>query len=113
MNLHIDQYGNQYWYNEHDQLHRTDGPAIVYANGSQLWYFNGKRHRLDGPAVIDPDGDQSWYFNGEYHRTDGPALIYADGYQYWFIHGNQVTEDEYYDITQSEEHLNWYLLKIL
>ena len=89
MNPEIDSLGTKRWYNELGQLHRIDGPAIIYTDGYQAYLVNGKLH-----------------------RTDGPALIYADGYQYWFIHGNQLTEDEYYDITQSEEHLNWYLLQL-
>lgn len=36
----------------HGKLHRTDGPAIEYANGNKRWYFNGQscqdysRHNL-------------------------------------------------------------------
>ena len=112
MNPIIDESGTKRWHNEAGQFHRTDGPAIIYANGEQHWYFNDKLHRTDGPAIIWPNGDQFWYFNGEYHRTDGPAYMSADGYQSYYIHGNPLTEEQYYDITQSEEHLNWYLLQL-
>jgi hypothetical protein len=27
------------------------------------WYLNGDLHREDGPAVIYPDGTQRWYLN--------------------------------------------------
>ena len=27
----------------HGKLHRTDGPAIEWADGSKQWYLNGKR----------------------------------------------------------------------
>jgi hypothetical protein len=51
--------------NEQGQLHRTDGPAIEWNDGSKEWYINGKRHREDGPA-IEFDGDhKSWYLNGK------------------------------------------------
>ena len=30
--------------NKQGELHRTDGPAIEYADGSKEWYLNGKRH---------------------------------------------------------------------
>jgi hypothetical protein len=47
-----------------------DKPAIIYKNcednqrsGSKWWYINGKQHREDGPAVIFPDGSQLWYLN--------------------------------------------------
>jgi len=45
-------------------LHRDDGPAKIYANGSQIWFRNNKRHRDDGPAVICVDGCRHWYKNG-------------------------------------------------
>ena len=89
MNPIIDEDGNQLWYNEHGRFHRSDGPAVIYSDGDQHWYFNGKRH-----------------------RTDGPAIIYPNGTQLWYIYGNRLTEAEYYDIIQSEEHLTWYLLQL-
>ena len=90
MNPRIDKYGNQFWYNEQGQVHRTDGPAVIHTDGSRAYSVNGKLHRLDAPAIIR-----------------------AGGTQYWYIHGNRLTEEEFNDITQSEEHLNWYLLQIL
>ena len=36
---------------ESDKLHREDGPARIYNNGDETWWFNGKRHRIDGAAV--------------------------------------------------------------
>ena len=43
--------------------HRTDGPAVEYANGSKTWWVNGKLHREDGPAVECADGTKFWYLN--------------------------------------------------
>ena len=37
----IDQQGNQRWY-LNGQCHRTDGPAVVRANGTQLWFINDR-----------------------------------------------------------------------
>lgn len=34
------------------RLHCVDGPAVLWKDGSQSWWFHGKLHRLDGPAVI-------------------------------------------------------------
>jgi hypothetical protein len=45
-------------------LHRHDGPAIEYTNGTKSWYVDGKRHRLDGPAIIWSNGDKEWYVDG-------------------------------------------------
>ena len=30
------------WYNESNQLHRTDGPAVEYDAGTKSWYIEGK-----------------------------------------------------------------------
>jgi hypothetical protein len=72
------------------QLHREDGPAVIYPNGSYHWYRNGALHREDGPAVILPNGNQYWYRNDMYHRDDGPALIYQDGTQKWYLNGQLI-----------------------
>jgi hypothetical protein len=75
------------WYNDKDQLHRLDGPAFERADGSKLWYVDGKLHRLDGPAIEYANGDKTWYVDGKQHRLDGPAVEYADGYKAWYIDG--------------------------
>ncbi len=51
--------------NPQGQLHREDGPALIYDNGTQHWFQNGKRHREDGPSRIWPDGIQYWYLNNQ------------------------------------------------
>jgi len=58
-------------------LHREDGPAIEWGDGSKMWFVNGKRHRLDGPAIEGVSGNNAWCINGEsiseeefYKRTD-------------------------------------------
>jgi len=47
------------------ELHREDGPAIVWANGTKSWCIDGELHRLDGPAVERPDGTRFWYINNK------------------------------------------------
>ena len=76
--------------NSDTRLHREDGPAIVFPDGSQEWYRNGDLHREDGPAVINPDGEQYWYRNGKCHRDDGPARIWPDGRQEWYRNGARI-----------------------
>lgn len=44
-------------------LHRTDGPARDWGDGSKEWYINGKLHREDGPAVEGLFGYKSYYLN--------------------------------------------------
>ena len=71
--------------NKDGKLHRSDGPARIWADGSKEWYINDKLHREDGPAIIDADGYKAWYINGKLHRTDGPAAIWSDGIHEWWI----------------------------
>jgi hypothetical protein len=58
------------------------------------WFLNGKLHREDGPAVEWADGSRSWWLNDQRHRTDGPAVEHADGDREWWLNGEQVTEAE-------------------
>jgi hypothetical protein len=37
----IDKFGNQYWYNENNNLHRINGPSIIWVGGTQTWWING------------------------------------------------------------------------
>ena len=38
----IDASGNKLYYNNRDQLHREDGPAVEWDNGDRDWYLNGE-----------------------------------------------------------------------
>jgi len=53
------------WYNLDGQLHRENGPAVEYANGTKEWYVNDRRHREDGPAIEWVDGSKFWYINDQ------------------------------------------------
>ena len=64
-NLRISNDGTKRWYNDKDQIHRLDGPAILYPNGTEFWYKNNKLHRTDGPAVTYKDGEELWFINGK------------------------------------------------
>jgi len=59
----IDENGNTLYYNEQNELHRLDGPALEYANGSKVWLQNGKWHRLAGPTFEWAIGTKWWYIN--------------------------------------------------
>jgi hypothetical protein len=41
-------------YRKDKKLHRTDGPARMYSNGS-IWWLNGKLHRYYGSHRTDFD----------------------------------------------------------
>jgi len=57
-------------------VHREDGPAVEWQDGTKWWYLNGKRHRENGPAVEWPDGSKHWYINGkEYSEKEYLKII--------------------------------------
>ena len=41
--IEVDEDGTRRYYNTAGQLHRTDGPAIEWADGDKWWFLNGKR----------------------------------------------------------------------
>lgn len=51
------------------KLHNENGPAIIYANGTQYYYLNGKRHNENGPAIIHPDGRQEFWIDGKFIKS--------------------------------------------
>ena len=67
--IEVDVYGNRWYYNPANQLHRTDGPAVTDTSGNQWWYQNGLLHRTNGPAIISKTGVVSFWLNGEYMTT--------------------------------------------
>ena len=65
MRKETNSFGTVYYYNDLNQWHREDGPAVEYANGTKYWYRNHQRHREDGPACEYASGDKSWHLNGQ------------------------------------------------
>ncbi len=51
-------------------IHRVDGPAIIWGDGREDWYLNGELHRVDGPAIIWGNGDKEWYLTGEWYSFE-------------------------------------------
>ena len=64
----------------------------IDADGTKMWWLNGKLHREDGPAIEYADGTKEWWLNGKLHRTDGPAVEYADGTKKWYLNGEEVDQ---------------------
>jgi hypothetical protein len=86
--------GSTEWFVD-GKRHRKDGPAIEYANGTKEWYVDGVLHRKDGPAVEYPNGKTEWYVDGKRHRKDGPAIKYADGSKFWYVDGVELTKVQF------------------
>ncbi len=59
------------------------------------WYLNGELHRENGPAIEYADGTKVWHLNGNRHRVDGPAVEYADGSKYWYLNSIQYSEADW------------------
>ncbi len=66
----IDESGNIRYFNEQHQYHREDGPAaIIY--GDKAWYINDILHRIDGPAIEYANGSKFYWIMGkEYSYED-------------------------------------------
>jgi len=63
-----------------------------------IYYYNdlNQFHREDGPAIEHADGDKHWFRNDQIHREDGPACEYADGKkEYWLLGIQYATEKDY------------------
>ena len=66
------------------------------ASGTRRYYNSaGQLHRLDGPAVVYASGAMCWYQNGRLHRTDGPAVAVYGGHAEWFLYGRRLSEEEF------------------
>ena len=87
--------GARRYYNSANQLHSDVGPAVVWADGTRLWFHNGVLHRTDGPAVEYIDGTSLWYQNGLRHRVDGPAVVYPNSQKFWFIEDCAVSQEKF------------------
>lgn len=74
--------------NSAGNLHKEDGPARIYKDGSEEWWWNGTKHRTNGPSdLIHHDGGVTvlWYHYNVLHREDGPAVHHACGRkEYWY-----------------------------
>lgn len=60
----IKAHGTQEWWQDGER-HRAGAPAVEYADGRPgKWYFKGQMHREDGPAMIDAQGHELWFSHG-------------------------------------------------
>lgn len=77
----------------------TSPKPFMYADGSKAWFLPGQTHRVhhrdgDKPALITANGDQVYMQHGKLHRERGPAFIGADGKQEYYIHGELVSGEK-------------------
>lgn len=65
VNVYTTGEGSKYWFDDFQRFHRTDGPARIWADGTQIWYIHGKEHREDGPSSMYASGIVEWWLNGK------------------------------------------------
>ena len=58
--------------------------TVVKDTEGNIFYYKDKekqiRHRADGPAKVWKNGDEEWWYDGKLHREDGPASTHIGGY---------------------------------
>lgn len=72
-----------------------EAAPVVFADGSKGWFALGSKvlHREgDKPALIHANGDQVFMKHGKMHRDRGPAFIGADGTMEWYTDGEKRQE---------------------
>ena len=109
----IDDEGTKRWINKSGELHREDGPAVEYVDGTKIWIQNGKCHRLDGPAAEMANGSKHWYKDGKLHRADGPAIEWGTVKlsTTWYHNNHHLGQDiegfwKLWDLLNEEERQN-------
>ena len=50
-NPHVNRNGTARWFDSAGNLHREDGPAVMYEDGTEKWYINGRQ--LIGQEIQD------------------------------------------------------------
>ena len=57
--------GTKKWFNKDGQLHRDgDQPAVIWADGTRLWYRDGGLYRdHDKPVVMARGKSMAWYMD--------------------------------------------------
>ena len=79
--------GDKLHFNNKDQLHNPNGPAIEWINGYKEYRVNGALHNPNGPAIEYINGGTEYYVNGVKHRTDGPAVENINGCKLYYKNG--------------------------
>lgn len=63
-------------------LHSTDSPAVIYSDGTEEWWLNGRRHRLDNKAIRNAyKGLNVNIVNGKVickYRDNNDRLVFID-----------------------------------
>ena len=92
-------------YAEYERLQDKSGAYEVFSDHylGLSWYLNGELHRIEGPAIIWAGGWYEWHKNGKHHRTDGPAIKIANGEIAWALDGVEYSKEEWFLLLTPEQ----------
>lgn len=79
----IKENGTKIYYNDDEQEHRDDGPAIISVNGDRSWLTRGLLDNDDIPSVLRSTGAILWYKDFRPCRKNGPAFDFPTGHKMW------------------------------
>lgn len=65
--------GTKHWIDDRGRFHRCGGPAIIFPNGTEMWYHHGRQHREGAPAVVHADGSVEYWVDGV--KQPGPPEV--------------------------------------
>ena len=95
---------------EYIEEHPSFTGCLIDKDKDIFWFKNGLLHREDGPAVEWADGSKNWHKHGKYHREDGPAVEWANGYKEWWLNGIRYESEQKWKIaTRRMKWLIWNL----
>jgi hypothetical protein len=67
--------GTTRWLDSHGQPHRIGGPAVESSTETmgkfKAYCKHGCAHNLDGPAIVFDNGDEWYYINGREYSKEG------------------------------------------
>lgn len=90
------------WWVQHNVIHRTDGPAVVFDDGTEVWCQNGLLHREGGPAIITAQGNMGWWIEGRPYRQDAPVVSPEDKGKQWGCNGKPLPEGTQQAVTAGD-----------
>ena len=87
-----------------DKIIEEEQPTLeIDEDGTKRWCLHDKTHRTDGPAIEYADGYKAWWLNNELHREYGPAVEWADGYKEWWLNNIKYSFTQFIAITPIPE----------
>jgi hypothetical protein len=71
-----------------------------------------RRYAMRAKMFTHADGTKVWWLDGRRHRTDGPAIEYTSGHNEWCIDGHTYTFDEWLEVNSNLTHEQKVIMKL-